>query len=201
MAGRVPVPGGRAERGPADTVLGDVQEVTTIRLLKLYIAASLDGYIAGHEGEIDWLDAGGDLDYGYQEFYESVDTTLMGNSTYPLTLTVDEFPYKKKTNYVFTRGTPPADTEYVRFVSGDISAFVRSLKEAPGEDIWLVGGGQINTVMLNDGLIDEIILTVFPLVLGKGIPLFAPGAARSGFETVGCETYETGLIQWRMVKA
>ena len=125
----------------------------------------------------------------------------MGNSTYALTLTVDEFPYQEKTNYVFTRGTPPPDTDYVRFVSGDIAAFVRSLKEAPGEDIWLVGGGQINTVMLNEGLIDEVVLTVFPLVLGEGIPLFAPGAARSPFETVGCETYETGLIQWRMVKA
>ena len=56
-----------------------------MRKLKLYIAASLDGYIAGPNGEIDWLDAGGDGDYGYQEFYASIDTTLMGNSTYQLT--------------------------------------------------------------------------------------------------------------------
>ena len=74
------------------------------------------------------------------------------------------------------------------------------MKEEPGKDIWLIGGGQVNTVMLNAGLIDEIILTVFPLVLGKGIPLFAPGAAPSTFKTVSCETYETGLIQWRMVR-
>ena len=74
-----------------------------MRKLKLYIAASLDGYIAGPNGEIDWLDAGGDGDYGYQEFYASIDTTLMGNSTYQLTLTVDEFPYPGKANYVFTK--------------------------------------------------------------------------------------------------
>ena len=188
-----------------------------MRLLKLYIAATLDSYIAGPKGEIDWLDgdgsldagpsgeiegldAGDTLDYGYSEFYDSIDTTLMGNSTYPVTLTVPEFPYADKTNYVFTRGTPPVDTSHVSFVSGDIAGFVRSLKQESGTDIWLVGGGQINTVMLNAGLIDEMVLTVFPLVLGEGIPLFAPGATRSQFKTVGCETYETGLIQWRLVR-
>ena len=184
-----------------------------MRRLKLYIAASLDGYIAGPNGEIDWLEEIGegdeatpatavetDEDYGYQEFYESIDTTLMGNSTYPITLTVDEFPYPHTTNYVFTRGTPPPDTDYVQFVSGDIGSFVRSLKQLPGKDIWLVGGGQINTVMLNEDLIDDIILTSFPLVLGNGIPLFAPGAKRAPFKTVGCEAYETGLVQWRLTR-
>ncbi len=176
---------------------------------------SLDGYIAGPNGEIDWLDAGGDAgegdtgvpdpvvvpdDYGYQEFYDSIDTTLMGNSTYPVTLTVDKFPYPDKTNYVFTKGAPPQDTIHVRFVSGDIASFVRSLKEQPGKDIWLVGGGQINTVMLNAGLIDEMILTAFPLVLGEGVPLFAPGATRHCFRTLSCHSYETGVIQWHRVK-
>ena len=171
-----------------------------MRKLKLYIATSLDGYIAGPNGELDWLEAGGGLDYGYDDFYASIDTTLMGNATYQVTLTVGTFPYPEKTNYVFTRSAPPPDTAHVRFISGDIAAFVRALKEAPGRDIWLVGGGQINTTMLNAGLIDELILTVFPVVLGRGIPLFVPGATRSDFRTMGCETYETGLIQWRLVK-
>ncbi len=170
------------------------------RKLKLYIAASMDGYIAGPNGEIDWLEAAGNLDYGYHDFYSSIDTTFMGNSTYQLTLTVSEFPYSGKANYVFTRSAPPQDTANVRFVSGDILSFVESLKSSPGKDIWLVGGGQINTVMLNAGLIDEIILTVFPLVLGDGIPLFAPGANLTSFHTTGCESYETGLVQWRMTK-
>ena len=171
-----------------------------MRRLKLYTAASLDGYIAGPNGEIDWLDVGGGLDYGYAEFYDSIDTTLMGNSTYRVTLGVPDFPYPDKTNYVLTHGAPSPDTEHVRFVSGDIAGFVRSLKEKAGRAIWLVGGGQVNTVMLNAGLIDDVILTSFPLVLGDGIPLFAPGAARAGFETTGCEAYDTGLVQWRMVK-
>ena len=171
-----------------------------MRKLKLYIATTLDGYIAGPNGEIDWLKAGRDLDYGYKKFYASIDTTLMGNSTYQLTLTVPKFPYPDKTNYVFTRGTPPPDTSHVRFISGDIAGFVRSLKKESGKDIWLVGGGQVNTAMLNEGLIDEMILTIFPLALGEGIPLFAPGATRSFFKTMGCESYETGLIQWCLVK-
>lgn len=171
-----------------------------MRKLKLYIATSLDSYIAGPDGEIDWLEAGGDADYGYQEFYASIDTTVAGNTTHKLTLTFGKFPYPDKTNYVFTRGSPPPDTAHVRFVSGDIAAFVRSLKEQSGKDIWLVGGGQVNTVMLNAGLIDDVILTVFPLVLGVGTPLFAPGARRSSFKTVGCNSYETGLIQWHLTK-
>ena len=79
-------------------------------------------------------------------------------------------------------------------------AFVRTLKNATGSDIRFIGGGQINTVMLNDGLIDEIIVTIVPLVLRDGAPLFSPAAERSQFKTVGCETHETGQIQSRMIK-
>ena len=171
-----------------------------MRKLRLYIATSLDGFIAGPNGELDWLEVGGESDYGYAEFYASVDATIMGNSTYQVALSVPSFPYPEKTNYVFTRGTPPANTPHVRFVSGDIAAAVRALKEQPGRDIWLVGGGQVNTVMLNAGLIDDAIVTMFPTVLGSGIPLFAPGADRTLFKTVGCQAYETGLIQWHMEK-
>ena len=89
----------------------------------------------------------------------------------------------------------------MQFVSGDITTFVYSLKEQPGKDIWLIGGGQINTVMLNAGLIDEMILTAFPLVLGEGIPLFAPGVTCHPFKTVSCQTYYPSLLQWHLVKA
>lgn len=147
------------------------------------------------------MDAAGDPDYGYGDFYDSIDTALMGRATYEITQTVEEFPYPDKANYVFTRNPDLSDTEQVRFISSDIAAFVRQLKEQAGKNIWLVGGGQINTIMLNEDLVDSIILTVFPIVLGDGIPLFAPGARRAAFRTVDCTTYETGLIQWRLTKS
>ncbi|MDA1175353.1 MAG: dihydrofolate reductase family protein, partial [Chloroflexi bacterium] len=110
-------------------------------------------------------------------------------------------PYPGKTNCVFTRATPPPpDSGVWRFITGDIATFVRTLKQEDGAGIWLVGGGQINTVMLNAGLIDEIVVTLFPVVLGNGIPLFAPGADRSEFHTLSSESYETGLVQWTMLK-
>ena len=104
------------------------------RNLKLYIAASMDGYIAGPNGEIDWLEeAGSNLDYGYHDFYSSIDTTVMGNSTYQLILTVEQFPYAGKANYVFTRSAPPPDTANVRFVSGDIVSFRGIVEELARE--------------------------------------------------------------------
>jgi dihydrofolate reductase len=169
-----------------------------MRKVTLYTATSLDGLIAGPNDELDWLDAAGEADdYGYLEFYESIDSTLMGHATYKVTTSFGEVPSQDKTNYVFTKGPLPS-AEHVEFISGDIASFVRTLKEKSGKSIWLVGGGQINTVLLNASLIDEMILTVFPTVLGAGIPLFAPGAKRSGFKTQSCRSYPAGVIQWHM---
>ena len=174
-----------------------------MRRVSLYTAMSLDGLIAGPNDELDWLleypsDDG--EDYGYQELYDSIDTTLIGNATYRVTLKSDEPPYQDKTNYVFTRGPLPPATAHAEFVSGDIAGFVRTLKAGAGRDIWLVGGGQINTVLLNAGLIDEMILTILPLVLGEGIPLFAPGAEQAEFTTVSCRSYPRGVVQWRLAR-
>ncbi len=169
-----------------------------MRKLKLYIAASVDGFIAGPNGDMAWLDEAGTAeDYGYGEFYDSIDTTLMGMETYRVVLTADEFPYPDKTNYVFTRAERE-DEPHVKFVNEDVAGFTSSLLEGPGRDVWLVGGGQINTIMLNEGLVDEIILTSFPIVLGTGIPPFGPNANTRGFQTVSCEAYDFGLVQWRM---
>ena len=167
-----------------------------MRQLKLFIATSLDGFIAGQQGEIDWLFT--DQDYGYKNFYQSIDTTLIGNQTYQQILGFGEFPYPDKTNYVFTRHPTNKDSKTIKFITGNLIDFVKSLKRQPGKDIWLVGGGQINTIMHNAGLIDEIILSIHPIVLGNGISLFTDEAKQTDFKTVNCQTFDTGLVQWTL---
>ncbi|MEM6842767.1 MAG: dihydrofolate reductase family protein [Bacteroidota bacterium] len=141
-----------------------------MRKIILYSAMSLDGFIARPDGEIDWLFD--DQDYGYSEFLQRIDTTLMGNRTYQQILTFGDFPYTDKTNYVFTRSVTVQDDGRVQFVYSDLVNLVTELKQQLGRDIWLIGGRQINTVLLNAELIDEMILSVHPTVLGSGVPLF-----------------------------
>ena len=153
--------------------------------LKLYIACSLNGKIARADGSVDWLEEipnPDKLDFGYEEFYDSVDTTIQGYSTYAQIISWGiPFPYAGKKNYVITRNPDRADTEYVEFISEDPVGFVRGLKAGEGsaletaKDIWLIGGGQVNTLFLNAGLIDELILFIMPVVLPDGIDLFSGG--------------------------
>lgn len=144
-----------------------------MRIISLYIATSLDGFIARSDGRVDWLDAipnPDQLDYGYDTFLASVDTTLMGNNTYQTVLGFGgNFPYADKINYVFSRTKHPA-APYVQYVTEDPATFVQRLKQADGSGIWLIGGGQLNTILLNAGLIDELIISIAPVVLGAGIP-------------------------------
>jgi dihydrofolate reductase len=164
-----------------------------MRKLILYSAVSLDGYIAGPNHEIDWLFSGGD--YGYKAFYESIDTTLSGYNTYSLALSFGNFPYPDKTNYVFSRQHQHRENTPVNFIQEDPAGFTIHLKEQPGKDIWLVGGGQINTVMMNAGLIDTLIISVHPIILGKGIPLFAGSPERSSLKLTHTITFPDGLLQ------
>jgi dihydrofolate reductase len=171
-----------------------------MRQVVLYIAASLDNFIARTDGNVDWLSlpdfqVSGE-DYGYQDFYTTIDTTLMGNSTYKFILDQDvPFPYPDKTNYVFSRSKTNRDTEYVRFISGDIVPFVSQLKQEAGRDIWLIGGGQVNTLLLNNHLIDKIILTLVPMTLGEGIPLFHGTTREVKFSLQSSRSFSSGMVQ------
>ena len=148
-----------------------------MREVILYTAASIDGYIACPDGNIDWLHdpefiSPGE-DYGYAEFYAGIDITLMGNNTYRMIRGFDvPFPYPDKSNYVFSQSSNKSRDEHVEFIQKDIPGFVRQLKNAEGKGIWLVGGGEINALLLANELIDRLIITLFPVVLGKGIPMF-----------------------------
>jgi dihydrofolate reductase len=176
-----------------------------MRQVVLYIAASLDNYIARHDGDVEWLNSSDyslkNEDYGYDKFLKTIDTTLMGHNTYKMILGFDmPFPYPDKTNYVLSRSAVNPDTEFVKFISGDITTFVQQLKNQKGQDIWLIGGGQINTVLLNKDLIDKIILTLIPITLGQGIPLFDGQAKETKFDLESSQSFENGLVQLTLKK-
>jgi dihydrofolate reductase len=148
-----------------------------MRKIKLFIDSSLDGYIATEDSSIDWLYT--DCDYGYTQFYISVDTILMGRKTYDKIIELAaEYPHKDKKNYEFSQKKSAGKRKEkekdrnVEFIA-DIIDFVKiQLLQSQGKDIWLIGGADIISIFLNAGMLDEIILSIHPIVLGKGIPLF-----------------------------
>ena len=140
-----------------------------MRKITLYIASSLDGYVARENGDIDWLPQS-DIS-GYEEFYKTIDVVIMGKITYDQILTFGEYPYKDKKSYVFTRNNTLTNDGNVEFIS-NLDKFVKDILLNLDGNIWLVGGGQIISSFVNNGIVDEIILSIVPIVLGKGIPLF-----------------------------
>ena len=139
----------------------------------LYIATSLDGHIAREDGRIDWLPEN-DVS-GYEEFYKTVDIIVMGKTTFEQVLTFEEYPYKDKKSYVFTKNNNSNNytkNKNIVFVS-NVEKFIKDVLSNTDKNVWLIGGGQIISSFFNCHAIDEIILFVVPIVLGKGIPLFS----------------------------
>ncbi len=157
----------------------------------LFIASSLDGFIAGPRGEIDWLFH--DADYGYRSFFASIDTVLMGRKTYDLSRSFGDWPYPKKTVFVFSRKKQAPDPR-VLFAKNPV-ATARKILRKKGKNVWIVGGSQIVTEFLNAGLVHEIVLSIHPLVLGKGIPLFSKIEKRHGFRLQKARGFPSGLVQ------
>ncbi|MED4056079.1 dihydrofolate reductase family protein (plasmid) [Niallia taxi] len=161
------------------------------RKLVVYIAQSLDGYIATKDDSLEWLfQVEGEGDNGYSKFYDTVDTILIGKRTYDWIMEQEkgEFPYKGKECYVFSR-TPKAATDHVQFVQGDIVSFMQDLKSKQGKNIWMVGGGNILHPFLAQGLVDELIVTIAPAVIGDGIPLFKAGDYKLNLHLKSANTF------------
>lgn len=150
----------------------------------LYIATSLDGYIARPNGAVDWLD---DLevdgeDNSYYEFYQTIGTVVMGRLTYDEVLKLaDNFPYADKPCYVLSRSAH-APAPHVTFTDEDIETLIPRLQQSSDGDVWLIGGGQIVAAFLEKNLLDELQIAIIPKVLGDGIPLFPKGTVPSSFQ-------------------
>ncbi|ANK60274.1 dihydrofolate reductase family protein [Loigolactobacillus backii] len=143
------------------------------RNVVLYLIQSLDGYIAEEDGDMAWLQQldTTEADSSYQSFYSTIDTVIMGRKTYlQANNLAGSYPYSDKQNYVFS--TTLHDTEdRATVVAGNVTQFVRQLKNELGQDIWLVGGADLFSQLLKVHLIDKLVITIAPVLLGKGIPL------------------------------
>lgn len=152
-----------------------------MRKIVLFIAMSLDGYIATEEDSLEWLfQTEGEGDNGYLEFYETIDTVILGRRTYDWIRNVegDNFPYKGKQCFVFS-GTRQEEEGEVQFINEDVAWFTEKLKQEKGKDIWIVGGGELLHHFIANRLVDKWIITIAPTILGRGIPLFQ----KNDFET------------------
>lgn len=166
--------------------------------IKVYIAASLDGYIARPDGDLDWLTEFPNPtkeDYGYNEMLTSVDTVIMGGRTYRELLCMDIlWPYKNKKTFVVSHNSIKTN-ENIEFITEDIIERITELRNEESKDIWLVGGGELITMCLNASLVDEMQICYIPVILGSGIPLFPSNPKESNWELRENIAYASGIIR------
>lgn len=144
------------------------------RRLRYGVAATLDGFIAGPQGEYDWIVMDPSIDFA--AMHRQYDTAVMGRRTYEIvTAAGDEASMGGLDVVVFSRTLPPVTKPGLRVVNDDPRTVVAELKAKSGRDIWLFGGGELCRTLLDAGLVDTIEVAVMPVLLTVGVPLLAPG--------------------------
>lgn len=169
------------------------------RKLKLFIATSLDGFIAQPNDDLSFLklvEKEGE-DYGYTAFTETIDTIIIGRKTYDYVVKeIGTSHYDNGTSdvYVITR-TPSPDNGSVKFFSGNLVELIAKLKSKKGKDIYCDGGAEIVNELLKNDLIDELIISIVPILVGNGTRLFKEGRPERLLEFISVKTFDTGLTQ------
>ena len=159
------------------------------------VAASVDGYIAGPHGELEWIIQDPAVDLA--KVYESVDTVLLGRRTYELTRQPGAPPWPRGWQiYVFSRTLPPQDPD-VTVVRDDAGACVAALRARPGREIWLFGGGNLFRSLLEAKQVDIVEVLIVPVLLGGGIPLLNAGAPLTRLVLEQGQNYASGLVRLR----
>jgi len=173
------------------------------RRLQIYIALSLDGYIARPDGDLDWLSSvqiEGE-DYGYADFIATIDAVIVGRKSYDKVLSMGvEFPHLDKECYVLTR-SERADEGNLRFYNGDLGALVKRLKSTDGKNIFCDGGAEVIHQLLQLDVVDDFLLSIIPIFLGDGIRLFKNGRPELPLELVQTQSFASGLVQLHYRKA
>jgi len=163
--------------------------------ISIYIASSIDGYIARKDGTIDWLEYGhvGDEDYGFKKFFDSIDALVLGKNTYETVCSFDEWPYGGKRVVVLSSTLKEVRKEAELF-SGQLVELASILHSEGIEHVWIDGGITVSK-FLEEGLVDQIILSIIPIILGSGIPLFNSVNREQSFRLVSSKPFSSGLMQ------
>jgi dihydrofolate reductase len=164
-----------------------------MRKLVLGLAITLDGYIEGPNGEYDWCFT--DQDYGLNDFFQRVDALFMGRKSYEEAKKYEgQNAWQHMTTYLFSRTIKPKDAPGAIVIPDGSPEVVRKIKQEPGKDIWLFGGADLTRQFINAGLVDELWLSVHPIILGGGKLLFEDITGRRPLKLIETKTYETGLV-------
>ena len=164
----------------------------------LYIASSLDGYIAGKDDDLSWLDAYQSVDYDYDAFFSTIGAIIEGRRTYDIEVRNGWQHARPVPLFVLSRTVPagtPARPDTV-FTHDDIATVRAAAHEKAGSrDVWLIGGADVAQQFITRGLVDRIILTLVPVFLGEGIRLFDKIPAQASFSLQGVRQFDKGLVQ------
>lgn len=168
------------------------------RKVILYIATSLDGYIAKPDDNLDFLtivEQDGQ-DYGYNDFIQTVDTVIVGRRTYDKVASMGfDFPHRDKDAYIITR-TPRSSIGSIKFYTDNLTLLINKLKSEEGKNIFCDGGSEIVNELLKNSLIDEFIISVIPILVGNGIKLFKDDRPELKLELISVKSFEKGLVQF-----
>jgi len=169
--------------------------------ITLYIAQSLDGFIADADGGVDWLETFQDKyekgvpGSSYEEFFQTLDCLIIGARTYEQILTFGAWPYGDVPTFLVTHGEFPVGNKQIRLYQGDVVKLVKEIIPPEYKNIWLVGGADLAQQFLRLGLVDVIRLSIIPVLLGKGIPLFGNSGTGHSLHLTNAITYENGIVE------
>jgi dihydrofolate reductase len=173
-----------------------------MRKIIVYIATSADGFIARKDGAVDWLDRPRPKgNYGMAEFWKSIDTIILGRKTYDMAVKfikegkATPGMFRGIKHYVFSRKPPKKAVEGFEFVKEPLKKFAKRLRAEKGKNIFMLGGAEIIASFLDEGEIDEFVISVIPVFIGEGIPLIAPSRRTVQLKLLSTKKFSDGVVK------